>query len=41
METNANHSLRTSKLIMVTADNHNKFYDMHQNCDATFTVTYG
>ncbi len=41
METNVNHSLRTSKLIMVTADNHNKFYDMHQNCDATFTVTYG
>jgi poly [ADP-ribose] polymerase 2/3/4 len=41
METSSNHSLRTSKLIMVTADNHNKFYDMQQNCDATFTVTYG
>ena len=29
------------KLIMVTADNHNKFYNMHDNGNGTFTVTYG
>ena len=29
------------KLIMVTADNHNKFYHMHDNNDGTFTVTWG
>lgn len=33
--------LRTAKLIMVTADNNNKFYDMAENGDGTFTVTYG
>jgi len=29
------------KLIMVTADNHNKFYNMHDNGDNTFTATWG
>jgi len=29
------------KLIMVTADNHNKFYNMHDNNNGTFTVTWG
>ncbi|TAE08229.1 MAG: ADP-ribose polymerase [Bacteroidetes bacterium] len=33
--------LRTVKLIMVTADNNNKYYDMQENADGTFTVTYG
>lgn len=33
--------LRTIKLIMVTADNNNKYYDMQENSDGTFTVTYG
>jgi poly [ADP-ribose] polymerase len=28
-------------LIMVTADNNNKFYKMHDNTDGTFTVKYG
>lgn len=29
------------KLLMVTADNHNKFYNMHDNDNGTMTVTYG
>lgn len=29
------------KLIMVTADNNNKFYHMHDNGDGTFTVEWG
>lgn len=41
METSIKTSLRTSKLIMVTADNNNKFYDMRENGDGTFSVTYG
>lgn len=32
---------REAKLIMVTPDNNNKFYDMRENTDGTFTVTYG
>ncbi len=38
---NENKGLRTTKLIMVTADNNNKYYDMQENADGTFTVTYG
>lgn len=33
--------LRSAKLIMVTPDNNNKYYDMAENTDGTFTVTYG
>ena len=29
------------KLIMVTAENNNKYYNMHDNGNGTFTVTYG
>ena len=29
------------RLIMVTAENNNKFYNMHDNNDGTFTVTWG
>ncbi len=32
---------RIAKLIMVTSANNNKFYDMRENTDGTFTVTYG
>lgn len=32
---------RTAKLIMVTPNNNNKFYEMSENGDGTFTVTYG
>ncbi len=32
---------RTSKLIMVTADNNNKFYEMTENGDGNFTASYG
>ncbi|MEZ4885478.1 MAG: WGR domain-containing protein [Chitinophagales bacterium] len=32
---------RTAKLIMVTPSNNNKFYEMQENGDGTFTVTYG
>jgi poly [ADP-ribose] polymerase 2/3/4 len=32
---------REAKLIMVTPDNNNKFYDMRENTDGTFSVTYG
>ncbi|MBD0256358.1 MAG: WGR domain-containing protein [Cytophagales bacterium] len=32
---------RTVKLIMVTSDNNNKFYEMKENGDSTFTVLYG
>jgi poly [ADP-ribose] polymerase len=32
---------REAKLIMVTPDNNNKFYEMRENDDDTFTVTYG
>lgn len=33
--------LRTAKLIMVTTNNNNKFYEMKENGDGTFTVSYG
>ncbi len=33
--------LRTVKLIMVTEGNNNKFYDMQENSDGSFTVMYG
>lgn len=33
--------LRTAKLIMVTANNNNKYYEMQENGDGTFTVRYG
>ncbi|MGM9507007.1 ADP-ribose polymerase [Larkinella sp. GY13] len=33
--------LRTVKLIMVTAENNNKYYEMHEQQDDTFTVHYG
>lgn len=29
------------KLLMVTSDNHNKYYNLHDNGDNTFTVKYG
>jgi len=32
---------KKAKLIMVTTSNNNKFYDMEENGDDTFTVTYG
>jgi len=32
---------RVAKLIMVTAQNNNKFYEMKENEDGTFTATYG
>ena len=34
-------NLRTVKLIMVTSDNNNKFYEMKENSDGTFKVSYG
>ncbi|QHT69451.1 ADP-ribose polymerase [Rhodocytophaga rosea] len=34
-------NLRTVKLIMVTSDNNNKFYEMKENADGTFKVSYG
>lgn len=34
-------SLRVAKLIMVTANNNNKFYEMREQADGTFTVNYG
>jgi poly [ADP-ribose] polymerase 2/3/4 len=34
-------SRREAKLIMVTPDNNNKFYEMRENLDGTFSVTYG
>ncbi|GAB3931005.1 WGR domain-containing protein [Larkinella terrae] len=33
--------LRTVKLIMVTAENNNKYYEMREESDHTFTVHYG
>ncbi len=33
--------LKSVKLIMVTAANNNKFYEMQENADNTFTVAYG
>ncbi len=33
--------LRTAKLIMVTEGNNNKYYEMVEHADGTFTVTYG
>lgn len=33
--------LRVSKLIMVTAENNNKYYEMREQADGTFTVEYG
>lgn len=33
--------LKSVKLIMVTAVNNNKFYEMQENADDTFTVVYG
>jgi len=37
----ATESQRIAKLIMVTSANNNKFYDMRENTDGTFTATYG
>jgi poly [ADP-ribose] polymerase 2/3/4 len=34
-------ALRTVKLIMVTAQNNNKYYEMHETGNGTFTVEYG
>ncbi|MGD1843472.1 MAG: WGR domain-containing protein [Thermonemataceae bacterium] len=34
-------NLKTVKLIMVTSNNNNKFYEMKENGDGTFTVNYG
>lgn len=34
-------ALRVAKLIMVTANNNNKFYEMREQADGTFTVNYG
>ncbi|MEZ0487002.1 ADP-ribose polymerase [Fibrella aquatica] len=34
-------ALRTVKLIMVTAANNNKYYEMHETTSGTFTVSYG
>lgn len=36
-----NRSLQNARLIMVTADNNNKFYEMQENENGTFTATYG
>lgn len=36
-----NVAVRVAKLIMVTPDNNNKYYDMRENGDGTFSVTYG
>ena len=33
--------LRASKLIMVTSHNNNKYYEMREQSDGTFAVTYG
>ncbi|MDX1906431.1 MAG: WGR domain-containing protein [Bacteroidia bacterium] len=33
--------VRYARLIMVTAHNNNKFYEMRENGDGTFTATYG
>lgn len=33
--------LRTAKLIMVTEGNNNKYYEMKEHADGTFSVTYG
>lgn len=33
--------VRVAKLIMVTANNNNKFYEMRENKDGSFTATYG
>ncbi|WP_020532293.1 hypothetical protein [Flexithrix dorotheae] len=41
MQAQANKLLRTSKLIMVTPNNNNKFYEMIENEDGTFTTNYG
>jgi poly [ADP-ribose] polymerase len=40
-ETAAPTHFRSAKLIMVTPDNNNKFYEMRENADGTFTVLYG
>lgn len=33
--------MKTKRLTCITADNHNKFYNMTENGDGTFTVEYG
>lgn len=33
--------MKTKRLTCITADNHNKFYNMTENDDGTFTVEYG
>ena len=38
---NESTQLRVAKLIMVTASNNNKYYDMEENPDGTFMVKYG
>jgi poly [ADP-ribose] polymerase len=37
----ATSSRRAAKLIMVSPNNNNKFYEMHENENGTFTVNYG
>ncbi|MEY4936237.1 MAG: hypothetical protein RIS64_2596 [Bacteroidota bacterium] len=32
---------RVAKLIMVSPNNNNKFYEMNENDNGTFTVNYG
>ncbi len=39
--TSTENQLKSIKLIMVTAVNNNKFYEMQENLDNTFTVIYG
>lgn len=39
--TNTETGLKTAKLIMVTANNNNKYYEMSENSDGTFSVKYG
>lgn len=41
MSEQENTPLRTAKLIMVTGANNNKYYEMQENSDGTFTVNYG
>jgi poly [ADP-ribose] polymerase 2/3/4 len=33
--------MRTIRLVFVSKDNHNKYYDMSENTDGTFTATWG
>lgn len=40
-DTSTTPQLRTAKLIMVTPNNNNKFYEMQENSNETMTVAYG